>query len=449
MPGKAAGMHSDAIDAIAMQLKWGQSMLDSCQMNESTSGGYLRAGRAANHRTLLIHFYSGVPMRIAFVLSALVAVLAGCTEASQTVPAPQAAEVSVVTVHRSSVPLITELPGRTSAHLVAQVRARVDGIVLSRPFTEGADVNTSQLLYQIDPAAYRASLASAEAMLARAQATLAAANVLVERYKILLGGNGVSQQDYDNAVAAQGQAAADVATGKAAVQTAQINLGHTSVFSPIKGRIGPSAVTQGAFVQASAATLLATVQQLDPIFVDLNQSSLQGLQLRRDVASGRLKLTGPEQAKVTLVLEDGTEYPLAGSLQFTDITVDQGTGSVSVRALFPNPKAVLLPGMFVRARVDQGINDNVVLVPQVGVTREASGKATVLIVGPDNKVSLREIQATRTVGTDWVVEDGLNDGEKVIVAGVQRVQPGALVRAVEAAKAVPVSKQTTASISSN
>jgi membrane fusion protein (multidrug efflux system) len=239
----------------------------------------------------------------------------------------------------------TELPGRTSAHLVAQVRARVDGIVLSRPFTEGADVNASQLLYQIDPAPYRAALASAEAMLARAQATLAAANVLVERYKILLAGNGVAKQDYDNAVAAQGQAAADVATGKAAVQTAQINLGYTSVVSPIKGRIGPSAVTQGAFVQASAATLLATVQQLDPIYVDLNQSSVQGLQLRRDVASGRLKLTGPGQAKVTLLLEDGTQYPLAGSLQFTDVTVDPGTGSVTVRALFPNPKAVLLPGM--------------------------------------------------------------------------------------------------------
>jgi membrane fusion protein (multidrug efflux system) len=331
----------------------------------------------------------------------------------------------------------TELPGRTSAHLVAQVRARVDGIVLSRPFTEGADVNASQLLYQIDPAPYRAALASAEAMLARAQATLAAANVLVERYKILLAGNGVAKQDYDNAVAAQGQAAADVATGKAAVQTAQINLGYTSVVSPIKGRIGPSAVTQGAFVQASAATLLATVQQLDPIYVDLNQSSVQGLQLRRDVASGRLKLTGPGQAQVTLLLEDGTQYPLVGSLQFTDVTVDQGTGSVTVRALFPNPKTVLLPGMFVRARIDQGVNDNVVLVPQVGVTRDARGKATALVVGADNKVSLRAIQATRTSGTDWVVEDGLNDGDKVIVSGVQKVQPGTAVRVVDVASPAP------------
>jgi membrane fusion protein (multidrug efflux system) len=384
-----------------------------------------------------MHFHIA-PLRSTCFLSTLAAVaLVGCSEASQAPPAPQPPEVSVVTVHRSTIPMTTELPGRTSPHLVAQVRARVDGIVLSRPFTEGADVNTSQLLYQIDPAPYRAALASAEAMLARAQATLAAANVLVERYKILLGGNGVAQQDYDNAVAAQGQAAADVATGKAAVQTAQINFGYTSVVSPITGRIGPSAVTQGAFVQASAATLLATVQQLDPIYVDLSQSSVQGLQLRRDVASGRLKLTGPDQAKVTLLLEDGTQYPLSGSLQFTDVTVDQGTGSVTVRALFPNPKAVLLPGMFVRARIDQGVNDNVVLVPQVGVTRDASGKATALVVGADNKVSLRAIQATRTTGTNWVVEDGLNDGEKVIVAGVQKVQPGATVRAVDVASAAP------------
>jgi membrane fusion protein, multidrug efflux system len=375
--------------------------------------------------------------------------LVGCSEASQAPPAPQPPEVSVVTIHRSTIPVTTELPGRTSPHLVAQVRARVDGIVLSRPFTEGADVNASQLLYQIDPAPYRAALASAKAMLARAQATLAAANVLEERYKILLGGNGVARQDYDNAVAGQGQAAADVATGKAAVQTAQINLGYTSVVSPIKGRIGPSAVTQGAFVQASAATLLATVQQLDPIYVDLNQSSVQGLQLRRDVASGRLKLTGPDQAKVTLLLEDGTQYPLAGSLQFTDVTVDQGTGSVTVRALFPNPKAVLLPGMFVRARLDQGVNDNVVLVPQVGVTRDANGKATALVVGADNKVSLRAIQATRTTGTDWVVEDGLNDGEKVIVAGVQKVQPGATVRAIDVANAPVPLASTPQPVASN
>jgi membrane fusion protein (multidrug efflux system) len=368
--------------------------------------------------------------------AALALAVAGCGAKTAPPPAPTP-EVSVVTVHKGSVPMTTELPGRTSPVAVAQVRARVDGIVLARPFKEGADVNASQRLYQIDPAPYRAALASAEAMLARAEAALASATALAERYKVLLAGNGVAQQDYDNAVAARGQAAADVATGKAAVQTARINLGYTDVVSPIKGRIGPSAVTQGAYVQASAATLMATVQQLDPIYVDLNQTSVQGLQLRRDVASGKLKLNGPGQVKVPLVLEDGTQYPLSGALQFTDVTVDPGTGSVTVRALFPNPKTVLLPGMFVRARIDEGVNDNVVLVPQVGVTRDATGKATTLVVGPDSKVSVRSIQASRTSGTDWVVESGLNDGEKVIVAGVQKVQPGATVKTVEAPVAAP------------
>jgi membrane fusion protein (multidrug efflux system) len=341
----------------------------------------------------------------------------------------------VVTVHKGSVPMTTELPGRTTPVTVAQVRARVDGIVLSRPFKEGADVNANQPLYQIDPAPYRAMLASAEASLANAEAAVVSATLLAERYKTLLAGNGVAQQDYDNAVAARGVAEANVAMGKAAVQTARINLGYTNVVSPIKGRIGPSAVTQGAYVQAGAATLLATVQQLDPIYVDLNQSSVQGLQLRRDIASGRLKLTGPGQARVTLFLEDGTQYPLGGSLQFTDVTVDPGTGAVTVRALFPNPKYVLLPGMFVRASIAEGTNDNVVLVPQVGVTRDPTGKATTLVVGSDNKATLRTIQVTRTSGTDWVVEGGLNDGEKVIVAGVQKVQPGGAVKPVEVASA--------------
>jgi membrane fusion protein, multidrug efflux system len=365
---------------------------------------------------------------------------AGCSGSkAASSPAPQVPEVSVVTVHKASVPMTTELPGRTTPVLVAQVRSRVDGIVLARPFKEGADVNANQQLFQIDPAPYRAALASAEAMLENAQAAVVAANVLAERYKILLAGNGVAKQDYDNAVAAQGQAIANVATGKAAVQTARINLGYTNVVAPIRGRIGPSAVTQGAYVQASAATLMATIQQLDPIYVDLSQSSVQGLQLRRDVASGKLKLNGPGQARVTLILDDGSQYPLAGSLQFTDVTVDPNTGSVTVRALFPNPKAVLLPGMFVRARIDEGSNDNVVLVPQVGVTHDPSGKAAALVVGPDNKVALRNVRATRTSGVNWVVEDGLNEGDRVIVSGIQRAPPGTAVKTVEATSGAPAS----------
>jgi membrane fusion protein (multidrug efflux system) len=228
-----------------------------------------------------------------------------------------------------------------------------------------------------------------------------------------------------------------VASGRAGVQSAGINLGYTDVISPITGRIGPSAVTAGAYVQASAATLMATVQQLDPIYVDLNQSSLQGLELRRDVASGKVKLDGTSQARVTLLLEDGSRYPLSGTLQFTDVTVDPATGSVTVRALFPNPKGVLLPGMFVRASIDEGVKDGVVLVPQVGVTHDASGKATALVVGPGDKVALRALQATRTSGSDWVVEGGLEDGDKVIVAGVQKAPPGTNVKPVELARAAP------------
>src|SRR5256885_9164829 len=275
---------------------------------------------------------------IAPALAAMV--LAGCGSAkpATTTPPP---EVSVVTVHRGSVPITTELPGRTSAYLVAQVRARVDGIVLKRDFKEGGEVKAGQRLYQIDPAPYIAALNSATASLQKAEANLASTTAQAERYKVLVAANAVSKQEYDNAVAAQGQAAADVATGKAAVAMAQINLGYTNVVSPITGRIGPSQVTQGAYVQASGATLMATVQQIDPVYVDLTQSSVEGLQLRRDIASGQLKLNGPNQAKVTLTLEDGSQYAAPGTLEFSDITVNQGTGSGAGRASFPQPKVIL------------------------------------------------------------------------------------------------------------
>jgi membrane fusion protein (multidrug efflux system) len=365
---------------------------------------------------------------IAPALAAMV--LAGCGSAKPaTTSAPP--QVSVVTVHRSSVPITTELPGRTSAYLVAQVRARVDGIVLKRDFKEGSEVKAGQRLYQIDPAPYIAALNSAQASLQKAEANLGSTTAQVERYKVLVAANAVSKQDYDNAVAAQGQAAADVATGKAAVAMAQINVGYTKVVSPITGRSGVSQVTEGAYAQASAATLMATVQQIDPVYVDLTQSSVEGLQLRRDIASGQLKLTGPNQAKVTLALEDGTQYPAAGSLQFTDITVDQGTGSVTVRAIFPNPRGVLLPGMFVRARIEEGVNENAILVPQVGVAHAPNGQATALVVGPDNKVAMHTLQLRGTSGNQWIVEGGLNDGDRVIVAGVQKVQPGVVVQPVE------------------
>jgi len=361
----------------------------------------------------------------------LAVALAACSRTPAPGNPAQVPQVSVVTVHRGTVPVTTELPGRTSPYLVAQVRARVDGIVQKRDFTEGGEVTASQRLYQIDPAPYQASLDSATASLQKATANLAATAAQAERYKVLVAANAVSQQDYDNAVASEGQAAADVATGKAAVATARINLGYTSVTSPITGRIGPSLVTQGAYVQASAATLMATVQQIDPVYVDLNQASVEGLRLRGDVASGRLKLSGPNRAKVTLFLEDGTQYSEAGSLQFTDITVDQGTGSVIVRAIFPNPRFVLLPGMFVRARIEEGVDDTALLVPEVGVTHDPNGQATALVVGPDNKVTVHTLQLRGTSGNQWIVSDGLKDGDRVIVAGLQRVQPGAMVEAAE------------------
>ncbi|HXK25171.1 MAG TPA: efflux RND transporter periplasmic adaptor subunit [Myxococcota bacterium] len=381
-----------------------------------------------------MRLHQALRSRIA-AMSALIA-LSACGQKPPPA-APQPPEVAVVTVRRGPVPLSLELPGRTSAYLVAQVRARVDGIVLKRDFKEGTDVKANQRLYLIDPAPFRAALDSAVATLGQAQANIASTAAQAERFGVLSAGNAVSKQDYDNAVAARDQAVAAVASGKAAVETAKINLGYTQVLSPITGRIGISQVTEGAYVQASAATLMATVQQIDPIYVDLTQSSVEGLRLRRDVASGRLKLQGPDQARVTLILEDGTQYPEKGTLQFTDITVDQTTGSVTVRAIFPNPRHVLLPGMFVRARIDEGVNDGAILVPEVGVTHNPSGQATALVVGPDDKVAVRTIQATRTLGDKWVVEGGLADGERVIVSGGQKVQPGMLVRVAAQAPAAP------------
>jgi membrane fusion protein (multidrug efflux system) len=329
-------------------------------------------------------------------------VLQACDQAKSATTGAASPEVSVVTVHRGKVPITIELPGRTSAYLVAQVRARVDGIVLQRSFKEGGDVKVGQRLYQIDPAPYVAALDSATASLQKAEANLVSTAALTERYKTLVTTNAVSKQDYDNAVSAQGQAAADVMTGKAAVAMAKINLAYTNVVAPITGRTGLSLVTQGAYVQASAATLMTTAQQIDPIYVDLTQSSVDGLRLRRDMASGQLKVDGPNQAKVALILEDGTLYSATGTLQFSDITVNQGTGSVTVRAIFPNPQSVLLPGMFVRARIEEGVAADAILVPQVGVTHDPQGQATALVVGPDNKVAARALTLRGTHGNSWI-----------------------------------------------
>jgi membrane fusion protein (multidrug efflux system) len=356
--------------------------------------------------------------------------LAGCGQRQPARPgAPP--QVSVVTARRDSVPVTVELPGRTSPYLVAQVRARVDGIVQQRVFQEGADVKAGQPLYRIDPAPYQAQLHSAQAAQQKAEANLVATRAQAQRYQALLAGNAVSKQEYDNAVAAEQQAAADLAGAKANVAVARLNLGYTDVAAPIAGRTSTSLVTQGAYVQASAATLLTTVQQIDPIYVDLNESSVAGLQLRRDVAGGRVKADELNQASVSLTLEDGSQYPLAGKLQFTGTTVDPGTGAVTLRALFPNPKSVLLPGMFVRARVQQGVDDQALLVPIRAVSHDPRGQATALVVGADNKVAQRTLQVQNMLGDAWVVTGGLRAGERVIVSGVQKVQPGMLVQAVD------------------
>ncbi|WP_027802821.1 efflux RND transporter periplasmic adaptor subunit [Paraburkholderia dilworthii] len=371
-----------------------------------------------------------VPFRL--ISAATAAVLLAACGPKQSAPPQQTPEVGVVTVQPTTVPVVTELPGRTSAFLVAQVRARVDGIVLRREFTEGGQVKAGQRLYKIDPAPYIATLNNAKATLAKAQANLASTTAQANRYKVLVAANAVSKQDYDNAVAAQGQAAADVAAGKAAVETAQINLGYTDVTSPVTGQIGVSQVTPGAYVQASAATLLATVQQLDPVYVDLTQSSLDGLKLRREIQEGRLKTNGPDAAKVSLILEDGRTYSEKGKLQFTDVTVDQSTGSVTVRAIFQNKDKVLLPGMFVRAKIEEGVNENALVVPQVGITHDQKGQPTALVVGQDNKVALRQLVTSGTYGSNWVVESGLKAGDRVIVQGTDKAKPGMQVKAVAA-----------------
>jgi membrane fusion protein (multidrug efflux system) len=373
--------------------------------------------------------WTKIPRCAAGVLPLLVA---ACGQAPQAAAPAAAPQVTVLAMHHADVPISTELPGRTAPYQVAQIRARADGIVQQRSFVEGSDVSAGQQLYRIDPAPYRATLASAEALLQKQQATLAVSNIQLERYQQLVGSNAVSKQVYDNAVAAQGQAAADVAAAKAALDTARINLGYTTVTAPIAGRIATSLVTQGAYVQANSATLLTTVEQLDPIYVDLQQSSAEGLRLRRALASGELHADAAGQIAVKLRLEDGSEYERTGTLQFSGVAVDTASGSVTLRALFRNPHHLLLPGMFVRASVSQGVQPNAMLVPAASLTRDRQGHASVLVVGADQKVLQRQVQTSSLVEGSWVVDSGLADGEQVIVAGLQKVKPGMTVRAVAA-----------------
>lgn len=366
----------------------------------------------------------------------MLALIAGCgrnsgpTAGAPGAGAPPAPEVSVVTVACESITLTTELPGRIEAMRNAEVRARVAGILLKRLFEEGADVQANDLLLQIDPAPTQAALDSAKASLARALANQKQTQAKADRFKPLVEANAVSKQDYDDAVAAALQADADVLAGKAAVETAQLNLGYTQVSAPISGRIGKAKVTEGALVGQNEATPLATIQQMDPIYFDFTQSSTEVLKLRRALESGKIKSIAPGEAKVTLLLEDGTVYPHAGKLLFSDITVDPSTGMVTLRALMPNPEKLLLPGMFARGRLEQAVNNSAITVPQQAVMRGADGQAMVMIVNAENKVEPRPIQTDAAQGNKWIVSDGLKAGERVIVEGIMKAPPGTAVKTV-------------------
>ncbi|NIH16292.1 multidrug efflux RND transporter periplasmic adaptor subunit SdeX [Serratia symbiotica] len=348
-------------------------------------------------------------------------------------------EVGVVTLKAAPLNITSDLTGRTAAYRVAEVRPQVSGIVLKRNFVEGSDIKAGTSLYQIDPATYQAAYDRAKGDLAKAQSSASIASVTVNRYKTLLGTRYISKQDYDTAVSHLQQAEAVVVAAKAAVETARINLAYTKVTSPISGRIGKSAVTEGALVSNGQTAALATVQQLDQMYVDVTQSSNDFLRLKQEMVSGTLKQKNGK-AKVKLLLENGTEYAQEGTLEFSDITVDETTGSITLRALFPNPNQILMPGMFVRARLDEGVRSNTLLVPQQGVTRNPRGDATALVVGMDDKVELRMLKADKAIGDKWLVTDGLKAGDHVIVSGLMKVRPGAQVKVQEEVDTQPQSE---------
>jgi membrane fusion protein (multidrug efflux system) len=325
----------------------------------------------------------------------------------------------VVVLHAQPVKLITELPGRTSPYRTAEVRPQVKGIIVRRLFTEGDTVRDGQQLYQIDPSPYEASLASAQAALMHAEASVKTAQSVLSRYRPLAAAYAVSRQDLDNAVGMLEQNQADVASAKATIKSAAINLAYTKVVSPITGRTSRSSVTEGALVTADQSTSLVTVTQLDPIYVDVTQPSATLLRLKREAASGQLKTAGDNKVPVKLILEDGSIYDQAGTLQFSEVTVDQGTGAVTLRAVFPNEAGLLLPGMFVREQLQEGIRENGILAPQQGVTHNAKGDPTALVVDADNKVQSRTLTTGRAIGDFWLVTKGLDDGDKLIVNGVQ------------------------------
>jgi membrane fusion protein (multidrug efflux system) len=358
------------------------------------------------------------------------------------IPVASPPHVGVITVHPEPVERITQLPGRTSAVLTADVRPQVSGVILKRLFTEGDDVKEGQQLYQIDSAPYQASYDSAVATLAHDEAALAPADARAARYKPLAEAQAVSEQDYDDATASAREAQAGIAGDRAAIEQARINLRYTKVLAPISGRIGHSSVTPGALVTANQASTLATLTQLDPIYVDLNQPATTLLRFQQELAAGEIEKADHGTAKVTLKLEDGSTYPLPGRLEFSEVNVNEGTGTVLVRAIFPNPQHLLLPGMYVHAEIVEGVSRNGILVPQQAVSRTPHGDAVVLVVSDSNKAEQRILTTGPAVGDQWVITGGLKGGERVIVDGLQKVHPGMTVQPVAAGATVADARQS-------
>jgi len=367
------------------------------------------------------------PAAVASVAAALA--LSACSGADAP-QGPRAQPVTVVTLQAEPVTLVRELPARVNAHLIAEVRPQVSGIIEKRLFTEGGEVKEGQALYQLDDSTYRAELASARATLARAEATLESARLNETRTAELAKVDAVSQQDLENATAALQQAQADVKLSQANVRTREIQLDYARITAPISGNIGKSSVTQGALVTQNQAQALATVQQLDPIYVDATASSTELLQLRRDLEAGTIKRDN--SVPVSIILEDGTRYRHDGRLTFADVTVDPTTGTFSLRVLAPNPDRILMPGMYVRTVFTLGVRPNGLLVPQQGIARDAKGQTSALVVGAGDKVERRDVQVSRSIDDKWLVESGLEAGDRVIIEGLQKVQPGDAVQPAEA-----------------
>jgi membrane fusion protein (multidrug efflux system) len=367
---------------------------------------------------------------------------AGAPPAAPGPPPPM--EVGVLTIKTEPVTLTQDLPGRISALRVAEVRARVNGIVLKRLFKEGSDVKEGQVLYEIDPASYEAALDSAQGTLARAEAGLNSAQLKLNRMQSLVSSNAISKQDYDEASGSQRVNLAEVLLGKAAVKSAKINLDYTKVTSPITGRIGLSQVTEGAYVRTDQATLLAIVQQIERVYVDVNQPSSDLLRLKKALASGRLKADASGQPSVKLVYESGDIYPQDGTLEVSDVTVNTLTNSVTVRAVFPNPRNDLLPGMFVRARLEEGTTPDAILVPQFAVTRNSKGEPTALVVDAESKVELRVLETPRAVGNQWLVTSGLKAGDQLIINNLQKIRPGSPVKVAAQAPVQPAANPSAA-----